>query len=57
MKIDWGKFGLKLWNEGVKSALDVVDDATDNPWDNATVQLLDQVVIKLLPLADNKEEK
>jgi hypothetical protein len=57
MKIDWGKFGLKLWNEGVKSALDVVVDATDNPWDNATVQLLDQVVIKLLPLADNKEEK
>ena len=57
MKIDWGKFGLKFWNEGVKSALDVVVDATDNPWDNATVQLLDQVVIKLLPLADNKEEK
>jgi|TARA_R100000781_G_scaffold114859_3_gene87291 hypothetical protein len=57
MKINWQEFGLKLWNEGVKSALDVVVDATDNPWDNATVQLLDQVVIKLLPLADNKEEK
>ena len=56
-KIDWKLFGLKLWSSGVKDALDLVVKATDNPWDNATVEILDQIVVKLLPVSKDKLEE
>ena len=56
-KINWKLFGLKLWSSGVKEALDLVVKATDNPWDDATVQILDQIVVKLLPLSEDKPEE
>lgn len=56
-KINWKLFGLKLWSSGIKDALDLIVKATDNPWDNATVEILDQIVIKVLPISEENQEE
>ena len=53
--VNWKLFGIKLWESGVRDALGVVVKATDNPWDNATVEILDQVITRLLRVEEKKE--
>ena len=48
-KIDWLAFSYKLWAKGVGSALrEEIVSVTENRWDDATVDILDSVVLKLL---------
>jgi len=48
-KIDWLSFGYKLWAKGIGAALrEEVVSVTENPWDDATVDILDSVITKLL---------
>jgi len=55
IKVNWKLFGIKLWDSGIKDALDLVVEATDNPWDNATIEILDQVITRLLRVEEKKE--
>jgi len=48
-KIDWLSFGYKLWAKVIGAALrEEVVSVTENPWDDATVDILDSVITKLL---------
>jgi len=48
-KIDWLAFSYKLWCKGIGAALkEEIVTVTENRWDDATVDILDSVVSKLL---------
>ncbi len=49
IKIDWMAFSYKLWCKGIGTALkEEIVSVTENRWDDATVDILDSVVTKLL---------
>ncbi len=48
-KIDWLAFSYKVWADGLGDALkEEVVSVTENRWDDATVDILDGIVTKLL---------
>ena len=49
-RINWIRFGRKLWFKGIRSALkDEIVDLTENHFDDLAVTMIDNLVDRLLP--------